>query len=149
MQTLKTKLSSVRLRAWKINTEHCLHLPLTLRWSHYVQNSACFADEMLLKSKKKPCALPALRPHLSRNKQTNVEKEEIKERRDEIQAAPWGCRYPSFTGNSLVMTLGQSESERAGPVAGRQASDSFAMLVGNSAPMPSSFQSSIKEDACS
>lgn len=38
------------------------------------------------------------------------------------------------------------EKERR-PVAGGQAGDSFAVLVGYSATMPSSFQSSIKEDA--
>lgn len=36
--------------------------------------------------------------------------------------------------------------ERTGQVAGRQPGDSFAMLAGYSLAMPSSFQSSIKED---
>lgn len=63
-----------RLWSWKgdckINTKQCLHLPLMLQWSHYVQSSVCFPDETPLKSKEKPCTLPAERPHLSKDKQT-------------------------------------------------------------------------------
>ena len=71
---------SVRLGGCKINTKHCLHLPLTVQWSHYVQSTVCFADKTLLKSKEKPCALPAERPHLSWYKQTNMERESIKKK---------------------------------------------------------------------
>lgn len=138
----------------KINTKHCLHLSLTLQWSHYVQSSVCFADEPLLKSKEKPCALLTETPHLSWNKRMLWLKGFT--RGEEIQTCPWGWLCPSLTWNHLVMKLWkrerererasgrEREGERGGPVAGRKANDSFAMLVGYSATMPSSFQSSIK-----
>lgn len=146
---------SVRPGGCKINTKHCLHLALLLQWSHYVQSSVCFADETPLKSKEKLRALPAERPRLSWNKQTNMGRERIKKR---------GWNTGVSLGPALTIlhrkqpchdTMRESERERntqrecEGPVAGRQVSDSFAMLVGYSATMPSSLQSSIKEDTCS
>lgn len=77
------------------------------------------------------------------------------ERGDEIRVCPWGWLYPSLNETALsydTLTERERETElvreRGDPVASRQVSDSFGMLVGYSATMPSSFQSSIKEDAC-
>lgn len=72
---------------------------------------------------------------------------------NEIQVCPWGRLYPSLNETALsydTMTGGERERaarDRGDLVASRQVSDSFGMLVGYSATMASSFQSSIKEDA--